>query len=79
MSVDLPEPETPVMATSLPSGISAVTPRRLCSRALTMRMTRLSSRVSAGRGVSGASIGFAGPLDSTRPPNSPAPGPSSML
>jgi hypothetical protein len=36
ISVDLPEPETPVTATSLPSGISTVTFFRLCSRAFTI-------------------------------------------
>jgi hypothetical protein len=42
--VDLPEPDTPVTATKVPSGISKSTPCRLCARAFSTRMTRCASR-----------------------------------
>ena len=41
ISVDLPEPETPVTATRQPSGMSTSMPRRLCSRAPTTVSCRL--------------------------------------
>jgi hypothetical protein len=37
---DLPEPETPVTQVNVPSGMEAVTPRRLLARAL-FTVTRL--------------------------------------
>ena len=44
MSVDLPEPDTPVTHVITPSGMSTVTLRRLLPRALRMRRTRSSWR-----------------------------------
>ena len=38
-SVDLPEPDTPVMTVKPLRGMSSDTPLRLCSRALRMPMT----------------------------------------
>jgi hypothetical protein len=88
-SVDLPEPLTPVTATSCPSGKLTVTSRRLCSRAPTTLSSRPGVRgrrtsgtaidrrpgqVGAGDGVRGVEQVLTVPLTTTWPPCSPAPG-----
>ncbi|MNR00817.1 hypothetical protein D3C85_1166010 [compost metagenome] len=92
ISVDLPEPETPVMQVSSPTGISAVTLRRLLPVALTMRSSRSSSGVARVLGTSirrlpdrywpvsepgAASICGGVPSATIIPPCTPAPGPMS--
>ena len=82
MSVDLPEPETPVTATSWPSGISTSMPLRLCSLAprilIAPNVGRASARPIADSGRAEARPTFL-PSYTTSPPNSPAPGPRSMM
>ena len=51
-SVDFPEPDTPVMATKLPSGISTVRSLRLCCRA----PCTSSRAIPGGRRLSGTGI-----------------------
>jgi hypothetical protein len=51
MSVDFPEPDTPVIATKSPSGISTSTLRRLCSRALWMRIVFRGSTCRRSSGI----------------------------
>ena len=89
--VDLPEPDTPVTATRLPSGKPTLTSCRLCSRA----PTTVTWRPSCGRRTSGVGISLRPeryspvtdpgwvsrsatvPEWTTWPPCSPAPGPMS--
>ena len=92
-SVDLPDPDTPVMQTSRPSGTSTVTSFRLFSRA---PRTRRRSAVSIGRRGAAAARAPArpernapvteralfsrpatGPSYTTSPPSLPGPGPRS--
>ena len=47
MSEDLPEPATPVTATSIPRGTSTLTPSRLCVRAPSIRSAPPGSRSAA--------------------------------
>lgn len=91
-SVDLPEPETPVIAVNVPSGKPTVTSLRLCSRApwtVSWRFLSRSRRV-AGIGMDRlperywpvsdsllASSCLSEPECTTLPPCSPAPGPMS--
>ena len=88
--VDFPEPDTPVTATSEPSGKSTSTSSRLCSRAPSTRSTPLPGRRTAGTGifrvpdrycpVSEAVLATrpsTGPEWTIWPPCSPAPGPTS--
>lgn len=91
-SVDLPEPETPVTAVSTPSGKDTSMSWRLFSRAPCTVSLRLWSagRRTSGSGISFlpdrywpvidsalSSSSFKGPLCTTLPPCSPAPGPMS--
>ncbi len=91
-SVDLPEPDTPVTDVSVPSGNDTSMPRRLCSRAPTTVSWRFLSilRRLAGIGIDLRPDRYApvidslfvssflyGPLCTTLPPCSPAPGPMS--
>ena len=93
MSVDLPEPDTPVTATNSPSGISTSRLRRLCSRAPSMRIARcvLDGRRVAGVGIAISPLRILPVIDAgfrmisstvptaiTSPPCLPAPGPRSM-
>ena len=52
ISVDFPDPLTPVIATNSPSGTSRVTLRRLCSRAPSTRSVRRTSRARRTAGIS---------------------------
>lgn len=89
MSVDFPDPDTPVTAVSTPNGNSAVTPRRLCRltgpifnwpRAARTWRTGVGERSKRKRAVADRSTEASsgtGPLCSTSPPCSPASGPTS--
>src|SRR5712671_4348231 len=92
MSVDLPEPETPVTHTNRPTGSARSIFLRLFPRAPRSRNTRVLSkrRRVSGSGISSAPerywpvreagflrISAGGPSATTRPPCSPAPGPMS--
>ncbi len=92
ISVDLPEPDTPVTQTKRPTGISTVTSLRLLPRAPTTRRLFAASRRWRRAGtaidlrperycpVSEAglrSISVGVPCATTSPPCSPAPGPMS--
>ena len=91
ISVDLPEPDTPVTATNRPSGISTSRLRRLCSRAPSMRIDRGAVRAdgaSSGVGIFSSPLRYCPVIDAglrmisstvpsaiTSPPCFPAPGP----
>ena len=62
-SVDLPEPETPVTATSASRGMSTSMLRRLCSRAPTTRIARPLASALARRAAVGMRTTVAGRLD----------------
>lgn len=55
-SEDLPEPERPVMTTSLSRGMSRSMPLRLCSRAPRTRMNFKGSTITGDLGVPGMGL-----------------------
>ena len=82
MKLDLPEPETPVMATNLPSGILQVTFDSVWIRApTTVSWASFGLTASCGRCTKACDIfeisRLGEPWLTIRPPLSPGPGPSS--
>ena len=89
--VDLPEPDTPVIAVKVPSGIFTFIPFRVCARGVwmvtnlpfdlrrtgggSMRSTPARKRPVSDSGFAITSSGV--PTATTCPPSSPAPGPRS--